>query len=58
VNNAAAKQEMMGRQEQEIMGRNVLSDASFIGTTGDSVMICFPRKKMSFCFNHPRNPDA
>jgi hypothetical protein len=58
VNNAAAKQEMMGRQEQEIMGRNVLSDASFIGTTGDSVMIRFPRKKMSFCFNHPRNPDA
>jgi hypothetical protein len=48
----------MRRQERETMGREVLSGASFIGTTGDNVTIRFPRKKMPFCFNHPRDPDA
>jgi hypothetical protein len=36
----------------------VLSGVSFIGTTNGSVMICFPRKKVSFCFNHPHDPDT
>jgi hypothetical protein len=36
----------------------VLSDAGFIGIVGDSMMIYFPRKKVTFCFNNPRNPDA
>jgi hypothetical protein len=34
---------MMGRQKQEMMGRDVLSGASFIGT-GDMVTIRFPKK--------------
>jgi hypothetical protein len=38
-----------------MMGREVLSDASFIGIVGSSMMICFPKKKMHFCFNHPCN---
>jgi hypothetical protein len=36
----------------------VLSGISFIGATGDSVMIHFSRKKMPFCFNHPCDLDA
>jgi hypothetical protein len=36
---------MMGRQEREMMGRDVLSGASFIGVAGDRVMIRFPRKR-------------
>jgi hypothetical protein len=40
------------------MGQDVLSGTSFIGAVGDSVMICFPRKKMPFYFNHPCDPDA
>jgi hypothetical protein len=35
---------MMGRQEREMVGRDVLSGTSFIGTTSDSVTIHFPRK--------------
>jgi hypothetical protein len=31
---------------------------SFIGAAGGRVMIQFSKKKMSFCFNHPRDPDA
>jgi hypothetical protein len=31
---------------------------SFIGAASDRVMIHFPSKKMSFCFNNPRDPDA
>jgi hypothetical protein len=31
---------------------------SFIGAAGNNVMIHFLRKKMSFYFNHPRDPDA
>jgi hypothetical protein len=34
----------MGRQEREMMGRDVLSGASFIGAVGDRVTIRFPRK--------------
>jgi hypothetical protein len=34
----------MGRQEQEMMGRDVLSSANFIGAAGDMVTICFPKK--------------
>jgi hypothetical protein len=49
---------MMGRQEREMMGRDVLSGASFIGAVGDRVTIRFPRKNMPFCFNHQRNPDT
>jgi hypothetical protein len=48
----------MRRQEREAMGRDVLSDADFIGIAGDSMMIRFPRKKVSFYFNNPRNPDT
>jgi hypothetical protein len=40
------------------MGQDVLSGTSFIGTTGDSVMIRFPRKEMHFYFNHPRDLNA
>jgi hypothetical protein len=40
-----------------MIGQDMLSGASFIGAAGDRVMIHFP-KKVSFCFNHPRNPDA
>jgi hypothetical protein len=40
------------------MGRDVLSGTSFVGITGDSMMIRFPRKKVPFHFNNPRNPDA
>jgi hypothetical protein len=36
----------------------MLSSASFIGIVGDSVTIRFLRKKGSFHFNNPRNPDA
>jgi hypothetical protein len=46
------------RKEREAMGRDVLSDAGFIGIAGDSMMIYFPRKKVPFCFNNPCNPDA
>jgi hypothetical protein len=35
----------MGRQEREMMGRDVLSDASFIGAACDMVTIHFPRKR-------------
>jgi hypothetical protein len=31
-----------------MMGRDVLSNASFIGAAGDSVTICFPRKRCIF----------
>jgi hypothetical protein len=48
----------MRRQEREAMRRDVLSGASFIGAAGDRVMIHFPRKKVSFCFNSLRNLDA
>jgi hypothetical protein len=41
-----------------MMGRDMFNGANFIGTTDDSAMIHFPRKKMYFCFNHPRDPDA
>jgi hypothetical protein len=34
----------MRRQEWEMMGRDVLSNASFIGAAGDSVTICFLEK--------------
>jgi hypothetical protein len=40
------------------MRQDVLSSADFIGIAGDSVMICFPRKKGSFHFNNRRNLDA
>jgi hypothetical protein len=36
----------------------MLSSADFIGIAGDSVMICFLRKKRSFHYNNRRNPDA
>jgi hypothetical protein len=48
----------MGRQEREMMGRDVLSGTSFIDAAGDRVMIRFPRKKVAFCFNNPCNSDA
>jgi hypothetical protein len=51
-NNVAEKQDMMGRQEQEMMGRDVLSGASFIGAAGDMVTIHFP-KKCAFLFQPP-----
>jgi hypothetical protein len=41
-----------------MMGRDVFSGASFIGAVGNSATIRFPRKKMHFYFNHPRDPDA
>jgi hypothetical protein len=41
-----------------MMGRDVFNGTSFIGTADDNAMIHFPRKKMYFCFNHPRDPDA
>jgi hypothetical protein len=40
------------------MGRDVLSDAGFIGIAGDNMMIHFPRKKVTFHFNNPCNLDA
>jgi hypothetical protein len=43
----------MRRREREAMGRDVLSDASFIGATGDRLMIRFPRKG-AFLFQQPR----
>jgi hypothetical protein len=48
----------MRRQEREMMGRDLLSGASFIGVADDRVMIRFPRKKVHFCFNDMRNPDV
>jgi hypothetical protein len=36
----------------------VLSAISFIGTTNGSVVICFPRKKISFYFNRSCDPDT
>jgi hypothetical protein len=48
----------MRRQERETMGRDMLSGASFIGAADGRVTIRFPRKKVSFCFNNPCNPDA
>jgi hypothetical protein len=36
----------------------MLSSVGFIGIVGDSVTIHFLRKKASFHFNNPRNPDA
>jgi hypothetical protein len=42
----------MRRQEQEIMGLDVLSSISFIDTAGDSVTIHFPRKNV-FLFQPP-----
>jgi hypothetical protein len=39
-----------------MMGQDVLNGSSFIGIAGDRVMIHFPRKKVHFCFNSPRNP--
>jgi hypothetical protein len=36
----------------------VLSGIDFIGIASDSMKIHFPRKKGSFCFNNPRNPDT
>jgi hypothetical protein len=41
-----------------MMGRDVLSDASFIGAADGRVTIHFSRKNVHFCFNNPRNPDA
>jgi hypothetical protein len=41
-----------------MMGQDVLSGASFIGTVGDRVTIRFPRKKVPVYFNSPRNPNA
>jgi hypothetical protein len=35
----------------------VLSGAGFIGIAGDSMMICFSRKKVHFYFNNLRNLD-
>jgi hypothetical protein len=35
----------MRRKDREAMGRDVLSDAGFIGIAGDNMMIRFPRKK-------------
>jgi hypothetical protein len=43
-NNAAEKQEMMGRQEWETMRWDVFIGVSFIGTAGDMVTIRFPEK--------------
>jgi hypothetical protein len=48
----------MRRYEQKLMGRDVLSSASFIGIAGDSMMIHFPRRKGPFHFNNPRNSDV
>jgi hypothetical protein len=31
---------------------------SFMWVVGNGATIRFPRKKVTFCFNHPRNPDA
>jgi hypothetical protein len=31
---------------------------SFMWVAGDGTMIHFPRKKVTFCFNRPSNPDA
>jgi hypothetical protein len=42
----------MRRQEREVMGRDVLSGASFIGIICDSMMIHFPRKR-AFPFQQP-----
>jgi hypothetical protein len=48
----------MGRQEQEKMERNKYNgDQLYVGGRrwkDDS----FPEKKITFCFNRPRNPDA
>jgi hypothetical protein len=30
----------------------------FIGAAGDNMTICFPRKRMPFCFNHLRDSDV
>jgi hypothetical protein len=48
----------MRRQERETMGRDVLSGTNFIGAIDGRVTICFPRKKVHFCFNSPCNLDA
>jgi hypothetical protein len=48
----------MRRQERETMGRDVISDADFIGIVGNNMMIHFPRKKVPLHFNNSRNPDA
>jgi hypothetical protein len=40
-----------------MMGWDMLSGVSFICATGDNVTIHFLIKKVSFCFNHPCNPD-
>jgi hypothetical protein len=31
---------------------------NLIGAAGDNVTIRLPRKKMTFCFNHPRDSNA
>jgi hypothetical protein len=36
----------------------MLSGTSFIGAADGTMMIRCPRKKMSFCFNHPCDPDV
>jgi hypothetical protein len=46
------------RQEREAMGQDVLNGTGFIGISGNSMMIHFPRKRGPFHFNNPRNPDA
>jgi hypothetical protein len=43
----------MGRQEREMMGRDMLSVASFIGMVDDRVKIHFVRKKGAFLFQQP-----
>jgi hypothetical protein len=32
--------------------------ASFMWVAGDGTMIRFPRKRVTFCFNRPRNKDV
>jgi hypothetical protein len=41
-----------------MMGLNVLSGARLYMHNRRQYDDSFPQKKISFCFNHPRNPDV
>jgi hypothetical protein len=47
----------MGRKERETMGHDVPSDVQLYMCSRRQCDDSFPEKKISFCFNHPHDPD-
>jgi hypothetical protein len=45
-------------ESAEVMGLNALSNAQLYMHSRQQCNISLPKKKMSFCFNHPRNPST